>query len=271
MALENYALYPHMTIRDNIAFGLRRLKIGAAEIYRRVGEVVSMPRLQPVISRKPNHLSGGQQQRVAIARAVIKTPDVLRFDEPPSNLDAKLRAQMRCEIARPHKNHKLITVYVTHVQVEAMTLADCIVPLNAGRIEQAETPEEIYERPASLFVAGFIGAPAMNLLPMTAHKAGEEWRREGSDCQLSLSPQRYDLTDGQAVVLGLPPADLVASPAAPNVLEGTAGMIEFHSDQVLVGLPLGDACLNALIPAGERPNEGDEVSFHVAGRRDASV
>jgi multiple sugar transport system ATP-binding protein len=130
--------------------------------------------LQPVIARKPTELSGGQQQRVAIARAMIKTPSVFLFDEPLSNLDAKLRAQMRFEIARLHKSLKTTTVYVTHDQMEAMTLADRIALLNAGRIEQVGSPEEIYERPASLFVAGFIGTPAMNLLPMTMRQNGSD-------------------------------------------------------------------------------------------------
>ena len=171
---QNYALYPHMTIRDNIAFGLRRLKISEAEIDRRIGEVVAMLGLQPVIARKPTELSGGQQQRVAIARAMIKTPSVFLFDEPLSNLDAKLRAQMRFEIARLHKSLKTTTVYVTHDQMEAMTLADRIALLNAGRIEQVGSPEKIYELPASLFVAGFIGTPAMNLLPMTMRQNGSD-------------------------------------------------------------------------------------------------
>ena len=174
MVFQNYALYPHMTIRDNIAFGLRRIKISEAEIDRRIGEVVAMLGLQPVIARKPTELSGGQQQRVAIARAMIKTPSVFLFDEPLSNLDAKLRAQMRFEIARLHKSLKTTTVYVTHDQMEAMTLADRIALLNAGRIEQVGSPEKIYELPASLFVAGFIGTPAMNLLPMTMRQNGSD-------------------------------------------------------------------------------------------------
>ena len=172
MVFQNYALYPHMTVRNNIAFGLRRLKVPEAEIDRRLAEVVAMLGLDPVIARKPSELSGGQQQRVAIARAMIKTPKVFLFDEPLSNLDAKLRAQMRYEIARLHKKLKTTTVYVTHDQMEAMTLADRIVLLNAGRIEQVGTPEEIYERPQTLFVAGFIGTPAMNLLPIAARRRG---------------------------------------------------------------------------------------------------
>ena len=166
MVFQNYALYPRMTIRGNITFGLKRQNVPAAEIDRRVEAVVATLGLGPVIDRKPTEFSGGQQQRVAIARAMIKTPKVFLFDEPLSNLDAKLRSHMRVEIARLHKA-LTTTVYVTHDQMEAMTLADRIVLLNAGQIEQVGSPEEIYENPRSLFVAGFIGTPAMNPVPMT--------------------------------------------------------------------------------------------------------
>jgi multiple sugar transport system ATP-binding protein len=265
MVFQNYALYPHMSIRDNIAFGLRRLKISEAEIDRRIAEVVGMLGLQPVIARKPTELSGGQQQRVAIARAMIKTPSVFLFDEPLSNLDAKLRAQMRFEIARLHKDLKTTTVYVTHDQMEAMTLADRIVLLNAGRIEQVGTPEEIYEYPASLFVAGFIGTPAMNLLPMTVRKNAADWVLDGQGCSLPLPATRFVVSDGQKVVLGLRPADLVAADGLSNAntVSGVTDMVEFHGDQVLVGFPIGDMRLNTFIPARKRPKEGQTVSFHV--------
>jgi multiple sugar transport system ATP-binding protein len=265
MVFQNYALYPHMSIRDNIAFGLRRLKISEAEIDRRIAEVVGMLGLQPVIARKPTELSGGQQQRVAIARAMIKTPSVFLFDEPLSNLDAKLRAQMRFEIARLHKDLKTTTVYVTHDQMEAMTLADRIVLLNAGHIEQVGTPEEIYEHPASLFVAGFIGTPAMNLLPMTVRKNAADWVLDGQGCSLPVSATRFVMSDGQKVVLGLRPADLVAADGLSNAntVSGVTDMVEFHGDQVLVGFPIGDMRLNAFIPARKRPKEGQTVSFHV--------
>jgi multiple sugar transport system ATP-binding protein len=265
MVFQNYALYPHMTIRDNIAFGLRRLKISEPEIDRRIGEVVGMLGLEPVIARKPTELSGGQQQRVAIARAMIKTPSVFLFDEPLSNLDAKLRAQMRFEIARLHKSLKTTTVYVTHDQMEAMTLADRIVLLNAGRIEQVGSPEEIYERPASLFVAGFIGTPAMNLLPMIVRQEGLNWSLIGAGVTLSVDPRRFALTEGQKVTLGIRPADfsVSADAAAPNTLTGITDMTEFHGDQVLVGFPLGEGRLNVFVSARARPQEGQAVSFRV--------
>jgi multiple sugar transport system ATP-binding protein len=265
MVFQNYALYPHMTIRENIAFGLRRLKVSEAEIDRRIGEVVGMLGLKPVIGRKPTELSGGQQQRVAIARAMIKTPKVFLFDEPLSNLDAKLRAQMRFEIARLHKELKTTTVYVTHDQMEAMTLADRIVLLNAGRIEQVGTPQEIYERPSSLFVAGFIGTPAMNLLPMTVGKSRDGWKLSGVNCTLNVSADRFGLEDGQKIVLGVRPADLSKSAAASekNVLSGTSDMVEFHGDQILVSFPMGESRISAFVPARQRPKEAEPAAFKV--------
>jgi len=166
MVFQNYALYPHMSVADNIAFGLKRMKLPADEIRGRVDEVTKLLGLDPYLQRKPAELSGGQQQRVAIARAMSKTPKVFLFDEPLSNLDAKLRNHMRIEVARLHQSLKTTTIYVTHDQHEAMTLADRIVLLRDEQIEQVGTPREIFERPSTKFVAGFIGTPPMNLMDM---------------------------------------------------------------------------------------------------------
>jgi multiple sugar transport system ATP-binding protein len=179
MVFQNYALYPHMTVRDNIAFGLKRLKVPKAEIDSRIKEVSDTLGLARYLQRKPAELSGGQQQRVAIARAMIKTPKVFLFDEPLSNLDAKLRNHMRIEIAKLHQTLKTTTVYVTHDQHEAMTLADRIVLLRDGRIEQVGTPREIFERPCSAFVAGFIGTPPMNLVQMSVKDQGSHIELSG--------------------------------------------------------------------------------------------
>lgn len=162
MVFQNYALYPHMSVYENIAFGLRRLKVPAAEIDRRVREVARVLGLDALLDRKPRAMSGGQQQRAAIARAMIKTPDVFLFDEPLSNLDAKLRAQLRGDIKRLHQRLKTTTLYVTHDQLEAMTLADRVVLMRGGRIEQLGTPAELYGCPHTVFAAGFVGTPAMN-------------------------------------------------------------------------------------------------------------
>src|SRR5215204_4755338 len=165
MVFQDYALYPHMTVFENMAFSLRYRGIDRQEIRRRVDEAARILDIEPYIARMPRQLSGGQRQRVAMGRAIVRDPKVFLFDEPLSNLDAKLRVQMRTEIKRLRERVATTTIYVTHDQVEAMTLADRIVILNHGRIEQIGTPEEVYDTPATVFVAGFIGAPPMNLLP----------------------------------------------------------------------------------------------------------
>jgi multiple sugar transport system ATP-binding protein len=266
MVFQNYALYPHMTIRDNIAFGLRRLKTPEAEIDRRVAAVAQVLGLEPYLDRKPTALSGGQQQRVAIARAMIKTPEVFLFDEPLSNLDAKLRAHMRVEIAKLHKELRTTSVYVTHDQMEAMTLADRIVLLNAGRIEQIGIPEEIYSAPRTLFVAGFIGTPAMNFLTLTAVRGEDGWMLRGADVALTIAGTGFTLHDGQRVVMGLRPSRLrpSAEPVAGPCLPGTVSLVEFHGDSVLASFAVGGAELAAMMPSDLRPREGESLHFAFA-------
>jgi lactose/L-arabinose transport system ATP-binding protein len=164
MVFQNYALYPHMTVEQNIGFSLRMARLDRAEISRRVGIAAQTLQIGPLLKRKPAQLSGGQRQRVAIGRAIVRDPEVFLFDEPLSNLDAELRVSMRVEIAKLHQQLGSTMIYVTHDQTEAMTLADKIVVLRDGKVEQAGTPEELYEDPANLFVAGFIGSPRMNFL-----------------------------------------------------------------------------------------------------------
>jgi multiple sugar transport system ATP-binding protein len=165
MVFQNYALYPHMTVAENMSFGLRLKRYPKAEIKTRIDEAARMLDIVELVDRKPKQLSGGQRQRVAMGRAIVRNPKVFLFDEPLSNLDAKLRVQMRIEIKKVHHKVRTTTVYVTHDQVEAMTLADRVVVMNHGRIEQIGTPNELYHNPATRFVAGFIGSPAMNFLP----------------------------------------------------------------------------------------------------------
>jgi ABC-type sugar transport system ATPase subunit len=167
MVFQSYALYPHMTVRENMEFGMKVNKVPEAERRTRVAEASRILQLDPYLDRKPGQLSGGQRQRVAIGRAIVKEPKAFLFDEPLSNLDAKLRVQMRVELEALHRDLKATMIYVTHDQVEAMTMADKIVVLNAGRIEQVGSPMDLYHRPANIFVAGFIGAPAMNFLDVT--------------------------------------------------------------------------------------------------------
>ena len=167
MVFQSYALYPHMTVRENMDFGMKVNKFAPEDRARRIAEAARVLQLEAYLDRKPAHLSGGQRQRVAIGRAIVKQPAVFLFDEPLSNLDAKLRVQMRVELEALHSDLKATMIYVTHDQVEAMTMADKIVVLNAGRIEQVGTPMDLYHRPLTEFVAGFIGAPAMNFMAMT--------------------------------------------------------------------------------------------------------
>ena len=171
MVFQNYALYPHMSVRQNLEYGLKNRGTPRDEIDRRVNEAARILEITPFLDRKPRQLSGGQRQRVAMGRAIVRQPKAFLFDEPLSNLDAKLRGQMRIEIRRLQRSLKTTSVYVTHDQLEAMTLADRLVVMNGGRIEQVGKPIELYDKPASLFVAGFIGSPPMNLLPIAALQA----------------------------------------------------------------------------------------------------
>ncbi|OCP09772.1 sn-glycerol-3-phosphate import ATP-binding protein UgpC [Ensifer sp. LC14] len=200
MVFQNYALYPHMTVRQNLAYGLKNRNTPAAEIDRRIITAARTLEIEPYLERKPRQLSGGQRQRVAMGRAIVRQPAAFLFDEPLSNLDAKLRGQMRIEIKRLQRSLGTTSVYVTHDQMEAMTLADRLVVVNAGRIEQVGTPIELYERPATTFVATFIGSPSMNLLKGTDMTAG--W---------SLAPD-VPRPSGE-YTLGVRPEDLSPLPA----------------------------------------------------------
>ena len=198
MVFQNYALYPHMTVFDNMAYGLKIAKVPLAEIKQRVDKAAKILELTPYLARKPRELSGGQRQRVAMGRAIVRQPQVFLFDEPLSNLDAKLRAQTRLEIRKLHLELGVTSLFVTHDQVEAMTLAQRMIVMNSGRMEQIGTPDEVYQRPASTFVAGFIGSPPMNLLRGQAD--GQQLRLgDGSLALPTPAPRRGEL------ILGLRP------------------------------------------------------------------
>ena len=173
MVFQHYALYPHMTIRENMAFGLKNIGVDRAVIDARVAEAARILEIEPLLERKPGQLSGGQRQRVAIGRALVKKPEAFLFDEPLSNLDAALRVRTRVELARLHQQTRATTIFVTHDQVEAMTLAERIIVMNAGKIEQIGAPMRIYSRPATEFVARFVGSPSMNFLPVDIDRAGD--------------------------------------------------------------------------------------------------
>src|SRR5580765_8991646 len=209
MVFQNYALYPHMTAYENMSFGLRLRKFSKQEIRARVENAARILDITDLLDRRPKALSGGQRQRVAMGRAIVRNPEVFLFDEPLSNLDAKLRVQMRTEIKRVHQKVKTTTVYVTHDQVEAMTLADRVVVMNQGRIEQLGTPHDLYHHPRTRFVAGFIGSPAMNFIPCRLEQAGSGLRTHVSDTIALPVPSdreaRYRAVVGKELVLGLRP------------------------------------------------------------------
>ncbi len=267
MVFQNYALYPHMTIYDNIAFGLKRMKVPREQIDERIRAVSATLGLEPYLTRKPAELSGGQQQRVAIARAMIKTPKVFLFDEPLSNLDAKLRHHMRVEIARLHQQLKTTTIYVTHDQLEAMTLADRIVLMKGGAIEQVGSPAEIYERPKTLFVAGFIGTPNMNFIDVTIGETDSGYTLRSGGGDFGISRSGFSVRPGQKAVLGVRPADLtLAREETGNLLSGVVDLAEFHGNDVLVTYLYGGTEVSALVKASEAPRPGDRVSFRLDER-----
>ena len=212
MVFQNYALYPHMTVLENMAFGLKLRGLPAREIDPRVREAAALLGITPLLERRPRHLSGGEQQRVALGRALVRKPDVFLFDEPLSNLDAKLRVQMRREIARLHRELRATMLYVTHDQAEAMTLGDRIVVLNGGQVQQIDTPLETYRRPRNTFVAGFIGSPAMNLLPgVLVRHGGLRFRADGDAFAVDIPPvweRTLAPREGRPVILGVRPEDV---------------------------------------------------------------
>jgi len=213
MVFQNYALYPHMTVRQNMAFALELAKQDKATIDRKVARAAEILALGSLLDRYPRQLSGGQRQRVAMGRAIVRDPQVFLFDEPLSNLDAKLRVAMRAEIKELHQRLKTTSIYVTHDQIEAMTMGDKIVVMRDGRIEQAGNPLELYDRPANQFVAGFIGSPAMNFLRGTLRRSGGTAQVELSNGTRLDAPAGSGGADGQAVVYGTRPEHLTLADA----------------------------------------------------------
>jgi multiple sugar transport system ATP-binding protein len=214
MVFQNYALYPHMTVRQNMALSLKIRKLKKDEIRRRVREAADVLHLEDLLDKRPRELSGGQRQRVAMGRAIVREPQAFLMDEPLSNLDAKLRVQMRAEILRIQRDLKVTTVYVTHDQTEAMTLGDLVVVLRKGELQQVGSPEELYERPANLFVGGFIGSPAMNVVEATVTREGDGTFVTFAGHRLRVLPEVLDARPGLAafdtrtVILGIRPEDM---------------------------------------------------------------
>jgi multiple sugar transport system ATP-binding protein len=214
MVFQNYALYPHMTVYKNMAFGLELRKVPRDEIDRRVREAAKVLQIEQYLDRKPKALSGGQRQRVALGRAMVRNPAVFLLDEPLSNLDAKLRTSMRTEIIKLHKRLKTTFVYVTHDQTEAMTMGDRIVVMKDGMIQQVDTPQNLYDKPCNLFVAGFIGSPQINFLDGVLERSGEQWSVNLGGTVIPLDPEKTKACaglkdyEGKTVVLGIRPEDI---------------------------------------------------------------
>ncbi len=217
MVFQNYALYPHMTVRDNMAFSLKLRGESKAAVAKQVAEAAEILNLAPYLDRYPRQLSGGQRQRVAMGRAIVRDPQVFLFDEPLSNLDAKLRVQMRVEIKSLHQRLHATSVYVTHDQIEAMTMADRIVVLQDGRVEQIGSPLDLYDHPANLFVAGFIGSPAMNFVRGRLRHRADGDRVEASDGTRLPYGKNHDAQDGQEVVYSFRPEHLALGASGEGV------------------------------------------------------
>jgi multiple sugar transport system ATP-binding protein len=213
MVFQNYALYPHMDVFNNMAFGLKLRKTPKAEIQKRVLEAAQLLGIEEKLKSKPRELSGGQRQRVAVGRAIVRKPEVFLFDEPLSNLDAKLRVQMRTELEELHSKLRTTTIYVTHDQVEAMTLGDRIAVMKDGVIQQYASPQETYDHPLNQFVAGFIGSPAMNFFPATATKEGNQIVLSGASFKLTLSSEQSSISLPDQVLVGIRPEDLSGAPS----------------------------------------------------------
>ena len=247
MVFQSYALYPHMTVRDNLAFGLRRRAVERAEIERRVREAAELLGLAELLERKPHALSGGQRQRVALGRAIVRSPKVFLFDEPLSNLDASLRASMRTEIARHHRRLGATMIYVTHDQVEAMTMSDRMCIMDRGRVMQVGAPLEVYRHPASIFVARFLGNPPMNLLPATLDADGGAPAARVGKLRIALEPAtaaRLAARPPGVVTLGIRPEHVYERPppgiAAPAWAEFRVTVVEPLGAETLLTLALDD-------------------------------
>ncbi len=269
MVFQSYALYPHMTVRQNLEFGLKIRKTPRAETDRRVREAAEILGVADFLERKPKQLSGGQRQRVAVGRAIVRKPAVFLFDEPLSNLDAKLRVQMRAEISKLQKALETTTVYVTHDQVEAMTMGQRIAVMRAGALQQVGTPLEVYERPANLFVAGFIGTPPMNLMPGTVADGGAAVAASGFRLPL---PERWRaaaaaLGEGRKVVIGMRPESVreAGRAGAGGGLPLTARVefIEALGHEVVVHGRVGEDVLIAKVDPHRAPEMGTEVPLVV--------
>jgi multiple sugar transport system ATP-binding protein len=259
MVFQNYGLYPHMTVAQNIGYPLKVRGISGAERERQIKAAAEKVELGPLLHRKPRELSGGQRQRVALARAIVRTPQVFLMDEPLSNLDAKLRVTMRAEIK--HLQHELgvTTIYVTHDQIEAMTLAHRVAVMNGGLIQQLDTPEAIYDRPANLFVAGFIGSPPMNLIP--GEVTGDAFQAPGVSLRGTAQGRQG------RVVLGVRPEDVTVTPPGEGDIQGQVYAVELTGEAILATVTVGTVRLIARAPRSWRGGFGAPIGLRVDSTR----
>jgi multiple sugar transport system ATP-binding protein len=267
MVFQSYALYPHMSVRENLAFGLKLRKVPKPEIERRVKEAAETIQLEKLLDRKPKELSGGQRQRVALGRAIVREPAVFLMDEPLSNLDAKLRVQTRAEIARLHQRLKTTIVYVTHDQVEAMTMGSRIAVMSEGVLQQVGTPQVLYDTPVNRFVAGFIGSPSMNFVEVKLQGSGQGASLIGpGDWQIPL-PDRYreaaGPTTGRALVAGFRPEHLdIGEPTTGlGSFRARADVVEYLGNEELLHLSAADQDIVAIVDSEHRVKPGDIVTM----------
>ena len=267
MVFQSYALYPHMSVFDNMAFGLRLRKMDKAEIKKRVEAAADILGIQTLLDRKPRQLSGGQRQRVAVGRAIVREPNVFLLDEPLSNLDAKLRVQTRAEISKLHKELATTFIYVTHDQVEAMTMATRIAVMNFGELQQIDSPQNLYEKPANKFVAGFIGSPSMNFFDVKVVKAGSGIKIDAGSFQVKVPKnlqKAYAKYLGKAVVFGIRPEDIhdaQFTPAniTPAKVSAKVEIIELMGNEIVSYLKSGDDEFVARVDPRSTYTVGDDV------------
>ncbi len=269
MVFQSYALYPHLSVYDNLAFGLKLRKIPKAEIKLRVSEAAEILGIGDLLERKPRQLSGGQRQRVAVGRAIVRDPKVFLFDEPLSNLDAKLRVQMRAEISKLHQNLQTTFVYVTHDQVEAMTMATRIAVIDKGVLQQLDAPQVLYDTPVNLFVAGFIGSPSMNFFPATLRKIGNKIYIEGVKYSVPIPENRtevYEAYLGKDVVFGIRPEN-IHNPdfVPPNIhieyANATVDVTELMGNEIFLHLVLGENNFVARVDPRSKYEVGEEIKI----------
>ncbi|MFQ6011601.1 MAG: ABC transporter ATP-binding protein [Nitrososphaerales archaeon] len=266
MVFQNYALYPHMSVFDNLAFPLKMRKIPSAEIRERVKKTADLLRIGELLTRKPRELSGGQRQRVAVGRAVIREPKLFLMDEPLSNLDAKLRTYMRSELKALQKELGVTTVYVTHDQVEAMTMADRVAIMNDGVLLQLGAPREIYEDPSDVFVAGFLGSPPTNLIECSAQIEKGRCSLKTQDFSLDVGKRFINLQDGRKFILGIRPRFVSLSKAQKGI-QGEVYLVEPTGDEVIINVKIGETLLKVLSQPNIEIKPGQKVSVSIPAER----